>query len=213
MREHQMKNIERKKNNKEETDMKFNVTAMSKHFAKLCWDCTSSNQVRTKMKTLMSPTIIWQGNRIKCMKTAMTNSCKLCMVEKLEIMKRYSTDRAKLINNNSDIFASCTCNAKFHTLKTVKQSDTDDGSCPEKSRIKERLSKQPRQKKKKIVSPPSPNTRCHSLDMDKRKIARPGKPDLIDTNVPGLPFREPSTIPSRLDLAILGTYFNNFGSC
>ena len=117
--EHQKKNIERKKNNKEETDMKFNVTAMSKHFAKLCWDCTSSNQVRTKMKTLMSPTIIWQGNRIKCMKTAMTNSCKLCMVEKLEIMKRYSTNQAKLINNNSDIFASCTCNENFARSKPL----------------------------------------------------------------------------------------------
>ena len=87
------------------------------------------------------------------------------------------------------------------------------GLAQKKSPIKKRISKQPRQKKKKLVSPPSPNTRCHSLDMDKRKIARPGKPDLIDTNVPGLPFREPSTIPSRLDLAILGTYFNNFGSC
>ena len=143
----------------------------------------------------------------------MINTCKLCMVKKLDIMHRYSTNRAKLINNKSDIFVSYTCDAKFHTLKTVKQSDTDDGSCPEKSPIKKRISKQPRQKKKKLVSPPSPNTRCHSLDMDKRKIARPGKPDLIDTNVPGLPFREPSTIPSRLDLAILGTYFNNFGSC
>ena len=48
----------------------------------------------------------------------------------------------------------------------------------------------------KLVSPPSPNTRCHSLDMDKRKIARQGKRDLIKTNVPGLPVREPSASPS-----------------
>ena len=75
IREHQIKNIERKKNNKVETDMKFNVTEISKHFTKLCWDCTSSNQVRTKMKTLMSSTIILQGGRIKCTKTSMTNSC------------------------------------------------------------------------------------------------------------------------------------------
>ena len=137
--------------------MKSNVIAMSKHFAKLCWDCISRNQVRTKMKTLMSPTIIWQGNRIKSMETVMTNSCKLFMVENLQTMKNYSTDRTKLINNNSDIFASCTCKAKVHTLKTVEQSDTENGSCREK-------------KKMKLVSPLSPNTRYHSLDMDKRKL-------------------------------------------
>ena len=60
-------------------------------------------------------------------------------------------------------------------------------------------------KRKRVVTPPSLNTCCHSLDMDKIKVARPGKPGLIDTNVPRLPFKKPSNIPGWLDLAILGT--------
>ena len=81
-----------------------------------------------------------------------------------------------------------------------------------KSPTKERLSKQPRHRKKKLVSPPSPNASFHSLDMEKIKIARPGKPDLIDTNVPGLPFREPNASQSRLDLptVCLGPRNKNF---
>ena len=67
---------------------KFNVTAASKHFAKFCKDCTNSNQVRQMMKKLMSPRVIWQGDRISCMKTARTLKCKLCMVERREIMHR-----------------------------------------------------------------------------------------------------------------------------
>ena len=123
-----MKTLKHKKNNMGETDTKFNMKAISNDFAKLCWDCTSSNQVRIRMKKLMSLAIIWQGNRIKWTKTAMTNLCNF-LVEKLEIMHRYSTNRAKLINNNSDIFATCTCFEKNHTFKTVGHTDTDDRSC------------------------------------------------------------------------------------
>ena len=77
--------------------------------------------------------------------------------------------------------------------------------------INKRLSEQRRQKRKKLVASPSPKTCCYSFDINKRTFARPGKPDLTDTHVPGLPFREPSAIPNWLDLAVLGTYFYNFG--
>ena len=65
----------------------FNVTTASKHFATLCKGCKSSNQVSQKMKSLLSPQIVWQGERIQAMKSVKTNSCKLCMVEMIEIRK------------------------------------------------------------------------------------------------------------------------------
>ena len=85
---------------------KFNMTAASKHFVKFCSNCTNSNQVRQMMKKLMSPRIIWQGDRISCMKTARTLKCKLCMVERKEIMHRMKRNRELCLNDNSDIFWS-----------------------------------------------------------------------------------------------------------
>jgi len=63
--------------------------AFSKHFANLCRECNNSNEVRAKMKTLMIPTILWQGNRIQCMKSSRTLQCKMYMVERKEILSRF----------------------------------------------------------------------------------------------------------------------------
>ena len=120
---------------------KFNITAMSKHFAAICKDCTSSNQVRAKMKTLILPKILWQGDRIKCMKSTNSANCKLCMMERMELIKRFSTNRQEVINTNSDLYSSCTCAANFHSFKIRTKTDTEEGFYPEKSPIKNKLSK------------------------------------------------------------------------
>ena len=90
--------------------------AFAKHFADLCRDCTNSNQVKAKMKRIMTPTILWQGDRIQCMKSSRTAQCKICMTERIEILHRMRTDRSKIMNDNSDIYASCKCASRFHKL-------------------------------------------------------------------------------------------------
>jgi len=93
--------------------------AFAKHFANLCRNCTNSNQVKAKMKEIMTPTILWQGDRIQCMKSSRTAQCKICMTERIEILHRMRTDRSKIMNDNSDIYASCKCASRFHKFRRI----------------------------------------------------------------------------------------------
>ena len=56
--------------------------AFAKHFAEQCKDCTTSNEVRRRLKEIVEVKILWHGDRLRCMKTAQTLSCKICMAEK-----------------------------------------------------------------------------------------------------------------------------------
>ena len=84
----------------------------AKHFSNICRDCTNSNQVRQMMKSIMIPTILWQGEGIRCMKSARMLQCKSCMVERKNILSRFRSDKSKIINDNSDIYSSCKCGSK-----------------------------------------------------------------------------------------------------
>ncbi len=50
------------------------------------------------------------------MKSAKTMNCKMCMVERKEILHRMKSKKHKLINENSDIFARCSCKCRFHKV-------------------------------------------------------------------------------------------------
>ena len=173
------------------------------------------------MKKLMSPRIIWQGERIKCMKTAKTMQCTLCMVERKEIMHRMDENRAMVINDNSDRFSTCTCFCDFHCFKIQKPNcETEDGSVPERSPKRNHQSKTKRKKFTLKITPKDAKTRQHSLCMTERKISRPGrKAPLIDTNVPGLPMEEPVAAPGWFRMERLREYISgnryrmNFGCC
>ena len=65
--------------------------AFSKYLANIYRDCTNSNQVRQMMKHIMMPTILWQGEGIRCMNVARTLQCKICMVERKEIILCYGS--------------------------------------------------------------------------------------------------------------------------
>ena len=39
------------------------VDAFAKHFAELCKDCTTSNEVKAKLKKIVDVSIIWTGDR------------------------------------------------------------------------------------------------------------------------------------------------------
>ena len=88
--------------------------SFSKHFANLCRECNNYNEVRAKMKLIMTLSILWQGPRILCMKSARTLNCKICMVERKRILLQMDTNKTLVINNNSNIFSSCKCGSQFH---------------------------------------------------------------------------------------------------
>ena len=46
--------------------------AFSKHFGGIYRDCNSSNEVRAKMKIILEPTIVWQGDITRCMNSDFT---------------------------------------------------------------------------------------------------------------------------------------------
>jgi hypothetical protein len=78
--------------------------AFAKHFGS---HANNSNEVRAIIKSILDPTILWQGDRNKCMKSATTLKCTLCMQERKELMKRLCFDRGKKINHNSEISGPC----------------------------------------------------------------------------------------------------------
>ena len=78
------------------------------------------------MKEIMGIGILWQGNQIRSMKSACTLSCKLCMVERKEIAKRWRTDKKSLINDRSEMFGSCKCKTRFHRFILDDNAGTDD---------------------------------------------------------------------------------------
>ena len=153
----------------------------------------------------MQPKIVWKGERIQCMKSARTSRCKLCMKERREILKRYQIERKLLINDNSDIFSSCKCGAKFH--KFIREVNLQEAlrtrSTQKKvksSKLSERMRKKnpPRFDFSDISIQTTVCTPCHSVGMtspssvEEPASSQPMTPVIFyDTNVPGLPYRTP----------------------
>ena len=98
--------------------------AFAKHFAKHCRYCKNSNEVKAKLKEIVNPRIIWKGDRIQCMKSVRTMQCKICMIERREILHRFKTDRKKVINDNSEIFGACKCWGRFHKFTRRQNKNT-----------------------------------------------------------------------------------------
>jgi hypothetical protein len=48
-----------------------------KHFTQYYQTCMTSNESRTRVKELVDPTILWQGNQISALKSACALNCKL----------------------------------------------------------------------------------------------------------------------------------------
>ena len=55
------------------------------------------------IKEILNTKILWKGGRIRCMKSAMKQQCKLCMVERKEISLRLRENKQTIIIDNLDI--------------------------------------------------------------------------------------------------------------
>ena len=176
-----------------------------------------SNTVRAHLKEIVEPTIIWQGDRIRCMKSSQTLQCKICMVERKEILSRFRTNRSDIINDNSDIFSSCKCNSRFHKfsrqvtpilkkrLTQKKANSTRNSKQKRTKRFSFNNLNSPR--KRAQVTPESPDMSIMSADISLMSPPT-GPPTLYDTNVPGLPYRSPTANPSNLEYAQVRHYLD-----
>ena len=72
--------------------------AFSKYFVDHCRECNDSKEVQNNLKEIVVPTILWQGDRIRCMKSARTLQCKICIVERKEILSRFRNEKTKIMN-------------------------------------------------------------------------------------------------------------------
>ena len=170
----------------------------------------------------MQPKIVWKGERIQCMKSARTSRCKLCMKERREILERFQNGRKLLINDNSDIFSSCKCGAKFHKfIREVNLQEALRTRSTQKKVKPSKLSKQLRKKNpprfdfSEITNQTNVYTPCRSVgvtspsSVEEPASSLPMMPVIFyDTNVPGLPYRTPTSNPTRLELAQVQEYRN-----
>ena len=191
--------------------------AFSKHFAQLCKDCANSNEVSAKMKKIMVPSIIWQGDRIQCMKSSRTLRCNICMVERNELLSRFRNNKRDVINDNSDIFSSCKCMSNFHkfirtiepTLRTrMTQKKVTSKRKSTSNRRRSRLYKRQR-RKSSASSPISTCLPCSPSSTSVSSIESASlseTPGFLDTNVPWSPHKSPNVQPTNLQLARYQSY-------
>eukprot|EP00956_Cyclotella_meneghiniana_P019390 scaffold33193_cov70-Cyclotella_meneghiniana.AAC.7 len=155
------------------------------------------------------------NDRIRCIKSAMTPQCKLCMVERKEICHRLQENKQSIINDNSDIFSSCKCRAKFHKFGRNLHIETLRTRITQEKVNSTRHSKAKRTRffpDEEPSTPSSCKSYCHPCKEERSSPAslRIETPVfLIDTNVPGLPYRSPSANPSNLKLAQVQHYIES----
>ena len=166
----------------------------------------------------MIPTILWQGDRIRCMKTSRTMQCKICMVERTEILSRFRSNRSKIMNDNDDIFSPCKCRSRFHkfarnitpTLRTRMTQKKPTSTRHSKQKRNKRFSFSPRSSSRLFprVSPTqSPPSSPESTASSLAASTPPPTPQfLIDTNLPCLPYRTPTANPTNLELDQVRTF-------
>jgi len=105
------------------------------HFARHCEKGVkpTNGELRKMMKTR----ILWQANPISCMKSFGKLRCKLCMRERVELLRamRHSENDGGTINSCNEIYGACRHKTRFHRFQKehdVKNTSTDDGDKPEK---------------------------------------------------------------------------------
>lgn len=72
---------------------------------------------RQMVRNKVDMEIVWQGDAISCMKSFGQLSCRLCMKERLEILKQTRRSPEKLINSRSELYGACRHKTNFHRYK------------------------------------------------------------------------------------------------
>jgi len=85
-------------------------------------------------KEMVKMKLLWQGNIISCMKSFGKRNCKLCMKERLAILRKSQKNPKKMINAKSEIYGGCRHKTKFHrfNLNSPIEQSTDDAASAER---------------------------------------------------------------------------------
>jgi hypothetical protein len=165
--------------------------SFARHVATHCKELTSSNAITRWCRENIEPSIIYQGERLKCMKSAKTMNYKMCMLQRKEILQRMKTNKHKLINDNSDIFAWCSCKCRF-----LKFFWTDSTTLRTRLTQKSHPQDTPNSQEYARYSPFRILTTCQPAALNyaplvtqRRQLLRPLRTPAFFNNVPGLPPR------------------------
>jgi hypothetical protein len=96
---------------------------------------SDADATRPIVREMLKVEIVWKGNPIGCMKTFGSNSCNLCMKERLAILNMTRKNPKKLINSRNEICGACRHKTRFHRFHRQPKNNhpsTDDGSTPER---------------------------------------------------------------------------------
>ena len=112
--------------------------SFANYFAQICGNCTNSNHVREKLKQDISVAVIWQGDSVKCTKSARTRDCRLCMVERKQIMQALRDDKHKVIITEMTTFTQHVNVPRDVTSSRYSFFCTEDALVAEKSHPKKK---------------------------------------------------------------------------
>jgi hypothetical protein len=100
--------------------------SFAKHWATHFPSSGSIKATPMMVRQMLRVETVWQGNPISCIKSFRKRACRLCMKERLLILKTSrGKDAQKLINSNHEIYGACRHNTKFHRYSKLTTS-TDD---------------------------------------------------------------------------------------
>ena len=90
-------------------------TKFSKHFSRCYIKRYGTKKYNVnKIRDMCHHEVVYEANPLVAVKTYGGNACRLCMVERMEILKESCRNQRKLLNRRSEIFSTCRHNVYFH---------------------------------------------------------------------------------------------------
>jgi hypothetical protein len=113
--------------------------SFANHFCQFIPKVNDDQKVRVQDHLDYQVKILWKGNAISCVKSFGKKSCRLCMKERIEIIKAIYKNKNQVINSCNEIYGSCRHNPHFHRYhnqRTTNNASTDESN-PKDERVKE----------------------------------------------------------------------------
>jgi hypothetical protein len=103
--------------------------SFANHFCKFIPKPSPGDKIKVQEHLNYKVKILWKGDPISCMKSFGKKSCKLCMKERLAIIKAIYQNKKQVINSCNEIYGSCRHKTHFHRyIKQPKSTASTDES-------------------------------------------------------------------------------------
>ena len=151
--------------------------------------------------------------RSRCMKSSRTLQCKICMVERKEILHRLKNNKHQVINDNSDIYSSCKFGSRIHKFNRTITTTLRTRSTQKKSPFKKEIQTKAQENQQNKNAGNSRYQPILSCNNSRISYIPTNADSIVPTNAdsprhkrPGLPYRSPSYHPTNLELAQFAQY-------